>query len=375
MAEGGYAMEEKGVRDRKREPEEYNFDYEKLADAEVDSEQTRQRDDAVWETTCDTEDPYTVEPEDFTENEDYGEYPEGDDLDDFDEGDGIDFRFRPWMIPAFAGMMVLAVLICIPLWKLSHHNADAGNDGVDKTAVVTTEAQRSEQASAEIPETGTIPEETAAVAEPESTPASETVTPEPAAVVTETPAATELPDTGNADALAEGNSMTFGDVNETVTAKDVSNLRSTPYTGDEGNVVGQLKNGETLVRTGRNDSTGWSRLEYNGQTVYAVSAYLTTDLTYKTPEKPTYPNRVSTQDGRVIVFTDCDDYIIPKELINLRTEPSTSEGDSTVRTQVRNGTNLHRTGYSETSGWSRVEYNGEILYAVTNYVVSGSAPE
>lgn len=35
--------------------------------------------------------------------------------------------------------------------------------------------------------------------------------------------------------------MTFGDVNETVTAKDVINLRSTPYTGDEGNVVGQLK--------------------------------------------------------------------------------------------------------------------------------------
>lgn len=169
--------------------------------------------------------------------------------------------------------------------------------------------------------------------------------------------------------------MTFGDVNETVTAKDVINLRSTPYTGDEGNVVGQLKNGETLVRTGRNDSTGWSKLEYNGQTVYAVTAYLTTDLAYKTPEKPSNPNRVSTQDGRVIVFTDCDDYITPKELINLRTEPSTSEGESTVRTQVKNGTNLHRTGYSEGSGWSRVEYNGEILYAVTNYVISGSAPE
>ena len=148
----------------------------------------------------------------------------------------------------------------------------------------------------------------------------------------------------------------LGDVNETVTAKDVINLRSTPYTGDEGNVVGQLKNGETLVRTGRNDSTGWSRLEYNGQTVYAVTAYLTTDLAYKTPEKPSNPNRVSTQDGRVIVFVDCDDYITPKDLINLRTEPSTSEGESTVRTQVRNGTNLHRTGYSEASGWSRVEY-------------------
>ena len=43
MAEGGHAMEEKGVRDRKREPEEYNFDYEELADAEVDSEQADRR--------------------------------------------------------------------------------------------------------------------------------------------------------------------------------------------------------------------------------------------------------------------------------------------------------------------------------------------
>ena len=383
-------MEEKGVRDRKREPEEYNFDYEELADAEVDSEQAGRRDDAVGETTCDTEDPYTVGSEDFTEDEDYGEYPEGDDLDDFDEGDGIGFRFRPWMIPAFAGMMVLAVLICIPLWKLSHHDRTTENN---EFAAVTTEAQSSEQASAETPETG-IASEKVATAEAETTQIPETVTPEPAAAVTEAPqptptqapeaqpqpteapVATEVPTTNNTgDALAEGNSMTFGDVNETVTAKDVSNLRSTPYTGDEGNVVGQLKNGETLVRTGRNDSTGWSRLEYNGQTVYAVSAYLTTDLTYKTPVKPTYPNRVSTQDGRVIVFTDCDDYITPKDLINLRTEPSTSEGESTVRTQVRNGTNLHRTGYSEGSGWSRVEYNGEILYAVTSYVISGSAPE
>ena len=201
-------------------------------------------------------------------------------------------------------------------------------------------------------------------------------TPEATIQPTEEPAATEIPNANSAgNALAEGNAMTFGDVNETVTAKDVINLRSTPYTGDEGNVVGQLKNGETLVRTGRNDSTGWARLEYNGQTGYAVTAYLTTDLAYKTPEKPSNPNRVSTQDGRVIVFVDCDDYITPKDLINLRTEPSTSEGESTVRTQVRNGTNLHRTGYSEASGWSRVEYNGEILYAVTNYVISGSAPE
>lgn len=309
-------MDKKDNRGSEREPEGNSFDYEELVN----------------------------EP---AEDQDYEEYREED---DFDENEEVVFHFRPWMIPVFAGMMILAILICIPLWKLSSHSGGAG----DSDALVTaTEAQ---------------PTET-----PQATPAA---TPEATVQPTEAPAATEIPNANSAgNALAEGNAMTFGDVNETVTAKDVINLRSTPYTGDEGNVVGQLKNGETLVRTGRNDSTGWSRLDYNGQTVYAVSAYLTTDLAYTTPTAPVNSNRVSTQDGRVIVFVDCDDYITPKELINLRTEPSTSEGDSTVRTQVKNGTNLHRTGYSEGSGWSRVEYNGEILYAVTNYVISGSAPE
>ena len=363
-------------KDRKnREPEDYGFEYEELADIETDPEQRERQVDFAQEELYETEEPADGEFEEYGEE------------DDLDEDEGIVFHFKPWMIPAFAGMVVLAILICIPLWKLSHHDQNAGTNEI---AAVTTEAQTENLASVENPETETVPEVSAS-AEPENTPVPETTASEPVAATeapqatpaatpeaqpTEAPVATEVPATGNAgDALAEGNSMTFGDVNETVTAKDVSNLRSTPYTGDDGNVVGQLKNGETLVRTGRNDSTGWSRLEYNGQTVYAVSAYLTTDLTYKTPEKPTYPNRVSTQDGRVIVFTDCDDYITPKDLINLRTEPSTSEGESTVRTQVRNGTNLHRTGYSEGSGWSRVEYNGEILYAVTNYVISGSAPE
>ena len=342
-----------------------SFDYEEIADRETD--------------------PAPVE----RQNEESGGYGEQDDfeVDDFDEDRGFAFQFKPWMVPAFAGMMVLAILICIPLWKLSHHDRDTENKKI--AAVTTIETPT----SAETLQVETTPE-VVVTAEPENTPVSETTAPEPTVVPTQAPQTTptvapkaqpqptdasvdtELPGAGSqGNVLAEGNSMTFGDVNETVTAKDVINLRNTPYTGDEANVVGQLKNGETLVRTGRNDSTGWSRLEYNGQTVYAVSAYLTTDLTYTTPAKPTYPNRVSTQDGRVIVFTDCDDYITPKELINLRTEPSTSEGESTVRTQVRNGTNLHRTGFSETSGWSRVEYNGEILYAVTSYVVSGTAPE
>ena len=162
--------------------------------------------------------------------------------------------------------------------------------------------------------------------------------------------------------------MSFQEVSDSVTAKDVTNLRSVPSTEDAENVVGQLKNGESLARTGVNSDTGWSRLNLNGETVYAVTQFLTTDLSYKTPVTPSNPNRVSTLDGRVIIFTDCDDNVTPKEYVNLRTEPSTSEGQSTVKCQVNNGESMHRTGYSSDSGWSRVEYNGEVLYVVTSLV-------
>lgn len=39
-------------------------------------------------------------------------------------------------------------------------------------------------------------------------------------------------------------------------------------------VVASLKNGEVVTRTGINRDVGWSRVEYNGQTLYCVSSYL-----------------------------------------------------------------------------------------------------
>ena len=339
------------------------FDYEELSG----------EDEFAYDTGDSTED-YDIE--DDTDYEDVDDPEEYEDPEDDFEEDEFVIHFRPWMIPAFAGLIILAILICIPLWKLSHQ--DQNSDRILTVATETTETvaesanretaldtQSNDDTSVTVAESAeTTPEPVAESAEPSAEPAA---TPEvqPSAE----PAATEVP------YISGDASMTFTDVNESVTAKDVTNLRTSPSTTDTGNVVGKLKNGEILTRTGRNEDTGWSRLEYNGQTVYAVSSYLVTDLSYTTPETPANSNRVSTQDGRVIVFADCDDYITPKDVINLRTEPSTSAGESTVRTQVRNGTNLHRTGDSGEAGWSRVEYNGEVLYAVTNYVVSGTAPE
>ena len=81
-------------------------------------------------------------------------------------------------------------------------------------------------------------------------------------------------------------------------------------------------------------------------------------------------NRLETLDGRVIIFTDCDDYISPKNYVNLRLEPSTSEGNATVHAQLNYGEVVHRTGYSADAGWSRVEYNGQVVYVVTSYMIT-----
>ena len=40
-------------------------------------------------------------------------------------------------------------------------------------------------------------------------------------------------------------------------------------------VIAQLYNGEVITRTGVSD-VGWSRVEYNGQTLYCISSYLQT---------------------------------------------------------------------------------------------------
>ncbi len=167
------------------------------------------------------------------------------------------------------------------------------------------------------------------------------------------------------ETAAEGEEFT--QVDETVTARDLTNLRSEP-TMTSVNIVKQLLNGETLTRTGINEKTGWSRLVWEGQTVYAVSEYLTTDLDYQPAVGAASRNFFLTADRHSIAFRDCDDMVTPKEYVNLRSEPSTSQGDATVRAHLEAGERVRRTGYSEEAGWSRVEYNGETLYVVSSYV-------
>ena len=158
--------------------------------------------------------------------------------------------------------------------------------------------------------------------------------------------------------------MSFTAVNEIVTAKEKTNLRDRPSQGEDSKVVYTLKNGEFVLKTGSSPS-GWCKIEIDGKTYYAVERYLTT------ANEETNQTEQSQNNGELkTVFQTCDDWVTPKIEVNLRTIPSVTDANSQVIASVKNGENLHRIGINNDVGWSKVEYNGMILYCVSSYLNS-----
>ena len=328
-----------------------------------------------------------------------GDWPEQEDQEE-DWPEEPAFGQRGKMLLVFAAMVAVAAVLCAGLWFVTHRNgskpdgrgevASGDTTGLEITLPPEPEGGASEAGtgapsalepeggetetgtgapSASEPEGGASEAGTGApsASEPEGS-TSEAGTGAPAAAepegstseagtgassASEPEGSTAEAGTGASSASEPENgdsTMRFEAVQESVTPKDVVNLRTVPSTADAETVVVQVSNGQVLSRSGINRDTGWSKIDYEGQTLYAVTQYLTTDLSYKTPVTPLDPNRVSTISGRVIIFTDCDDQLTPKEYVNLRTEPSTTEGDATVSCQVSSGEAVHRTGVSADSG-------------------------
>ena len=94
--------------------------------------------------------------------------------------------------------------------------------------------------------------------------------------------------------------------------------------------------------------------------MYCVSNYLTTDLSYVTPQE--------TESEFKTKFTDVSENVTAKEVTNLRNRPSV-ESPSEVIAELKNGEIIVRTGVSN-EGWSRVEYNGQTLYCISSYFES-----
>ncbi|MBQ8267607.1 MAG: SH3 domain-containing protein, partial [Clostridia bacterium] len=151
--------------------------------------------------------------------------------------------------------------------------------------------------------------------------------------------------------------LLYTDINDQVTAKQEVNLRE--GAGTKYNVVATLKSGEFITRTGIG-SNGWSRLIYNGKTVYAITSYLSNEVI-----------EIETQDiVNGSIFTPANDQVTAKQEVNLRALPTT---DSEIVGKLTSGTFLSRTAIGD-KGWSRLDYNGQAVYAVTNYLTT-EAPE
>lgn len=188
---------------------------------------------------------------------------------------------------------------------------------------------------------------------------------------TQGPQDSEAPDDATPDVEAN---MKFREVNETVTAKEKTNLRDKPSQGSDSKVIYTLLNGETATRTGISDS-GWSRIVYKGKTLYAVSSMLTTDLSIKQPE-PEVPDEPTYEElnGIKTKFTVVDEWVTPKNEVNLRTKPSADNTVAEVVVKVEAGDVFHRIGVNKELGWSKVEYNGQILYCISSYLTSAEKP-
>ncbi len=84
-------------------------------------------------------------------------------------------------------------------------------------------------------------------------------------------------------------------------------------------------------------------------------------------------DRVKTKDGHIYFFREKDDLVTAKDYVNMRTEPSTGQGDASVVGRLENGTIVHRTGISNDGSWSRIEKGTQVLYVSTSYLVAAEA--
>lgn len=146
-----------------------------------------------------------------------------------------------------------------------------------------------------------------------------------------------------------------------VTAKKKVNLRTLPSVErEDSEVIATLENGDVATCVGVS-SNGWSKLEYNGVTCYAVTSYLMPageDAAATEPKK----------EGIQTQFEEMNDQVTAKVEVNLRSLPSVEDPECVVVASLKNGEVVTRTGINRDVGWSRVEYNGQTLYCVSSYL-------
>ncbi|QNM05091.1 SH3 domain-containing protein [Qiania dongpingensis] len=255
--------------------------------------------------------------------------------------------FRQWMSDhsEITGILVF-LLIVIVVGGAAYGISYAVDGGHGKKAKTTTEAGSG--ATTESASESTSGQASSA----DQTSASETQPTETAATAATTAAGGSETTAAGAAAPSLGDTINeygvyFQLVDENVTAKIETNLRRVPSTNSDEDIIATIYNGDWIKRTGIGHN-GWSRVEYNGQVLYAVTSYLSTDGS--SSSEPTYQAAGDTVTAKVEVY--------------LRSSPDSASDDNVVATLTK-GTTVARTGIGS-NGWSKLDYNGTEVYAVTS---------
>ena len=124
-------------------------------------------------------------------------------------------------------------------------------------------------------------------------------------------------------------------------AGDTLNVRS--GTNSNTSLLGTLSNGTTVKITGRDKTTGWYQINFNGKTGYVSDYYI--EIVTETSSTTTYKK---TTDN-----------------LNMRSGPSTSYS---VITKIPAGTSVKV--ISSSNGWDYVEYDGQKGYCSNSYLVA-----
>lgn len=217
----------------------------------------------------------------------------------------------------------------------------------EEAVSVDEEQTKKESETAETKTTETEASETEAETEKETTAETETKAAE--TETAETKAAE--PEKTQQD---KASAASYTDVNETVWATYSVSIRSAAST--DADKLDVLVGSYSITRTGVGDN-GWSKVDYNGQTGYIKSEYLTTtkpaaasDSTQQTTEKK--------QETKETVYATAG--------VNIRAKAS-ADADKIGTLAV--GGSITRTGKTS-SGWSRVDYNGQTGYIKSDYLTT-----
>ena len=156
-------------------------------------------------------------------------------------------------------------------------------------------------------------------------------------------------------------SASYTDVNETVWATYSVSIRSAAST--DADKLDVLVGSYSITRTGVGDN-GWSKVDYNGQTGYIKSDYLTT-----TKPQVTESNQTSSSSNTSSSKSDIEEVketVYATAGVNIRAKAS---ADADKIGTLAAGGSITRTGKTS-SGWSRVDYNGQTGYIKSDYLTT-----